>query len=502
MMGLPASKGHFSYKLIAPKSPFVKLNEAKIEARTQEVGRAMLLEMERTQPSPFNRLKDFLIDFGTASDGRKAKILRVFLGLTPDTFKIKLLEFLVVVPSLKTSWHIFTKLLDIFKSNEQLKFLIIVSFIPFFTYLPFVPYTFYSLYRLFILFSIKFVATRFMVKKDPLELIKKVKKLKREGAVVTIDVLGEDITSKNESDEMVKVYVSLLETLHEAGTETPNVSVKLTGLSPNFSPLTEEGLAEAEENLKKILRVAIQVKGFVYIDMEEHKLKDATLKLYKKVLEDPEFKEFHHLGIVFQAYLKETKKDVESLLQWSREQNRTTPIRLVKGAYWDQEIKWAKEGGYAPPVIIGKHNTDANYEAIAQMLLTDIAQSQKQGQKPAILPAFATHSARTAAKVISMLEIFDIDRATKQKIEFQVLYGMGEKIRRAITKRGYQVRVYIPFGELIPGTAYLVRRIIENTTNEGFIAQSKGKLTSAKIKDLLRDPRRIPFVPDLTSISL
>jgi len=201
-------------------------------------------------------------------------------------------------------------------------------------------------------------------------------------------------------------------------------------------------------------------------------------------LEEAPFKNFSGLGLVLQSYLKDCEADLESFLTWSRGQQRILPLRLVKGAYWDQENIWARqEDRKEIPVFSEKWQTDAHFEQLSQRILEELALAQQAGRKPSIAPAFGTHNARSIAKIIALAETLSLP---KTQIEFQTLYGMGKPIWQTLVAMGFPVRVYTPYGPLIPGMAYLVRRVLENTANESFLRQSEG--LSLDVACLLQNP--------------
>jgi RHH-type proline utilization regulon transcriptional repressor/proline dehydrogenase/delta 1-pyrroline-5-carboxylate dehydrogenase len=162
------------------------------------------------------------------------------------------------------------------------------------------------------------------------------------------------------------------------------------------------------------------------------------------------------------------------MLKWAQQNRRRFTIRLVKGAYWDFEKVIAAQRTWEIPVYTSKPETDANYERIALLIL----QNQKH-----VYPAFASHNVRTISHAATSARLLGLNPG---EYEFQMLYGMATPIRRALVKLGYRVREYCPIGELVPGMAYLVRRLLENTSNEGFLrARFNAKISAA---ELLRDP--------------
>ena len=208
--------------------------------------------------------------------------------------------------------------------------------------------------------------------------------------------------------------------------------------------------------------------------MEHHGIKDLTLALYRSLMEEPEFSNYPHTGIVIQAYLRESEKDLEQMIGWAARGDFHFTIRLVKGAYWDQELIVASQKNWPSPVFTDKSETDANFERLAGIIL------ENRGR---IKLACASHNIRSIAAVVETAKEVG---ATGEDLEFQVLYGMGQPVRSALRKAGLHVRVYCPVGEMLQGMSYLVRRLLENTANESFLMQAFSQKLPRE--DLLSNP--------------
>jgi RHH-type proline utilization regulon transcriptional repressor/proline dehydrogenase/delta 1-pyrroline-5-carboxylate dehydrogenase len=206
--------------------------------------------------------------------------------------------------------------------------------------------------------------------------------------------------------------------------------------------------------------------------MEHYGLKQLTVDLFKQLEE--EFSGYSQLGLVIQAYLRDSLADAEELLKWSRSTGRNFTIRLVKGAYWDFEKVIAAQRTWKVPVYLAKPETDANYERITRLVLEN---------HETVYPAFASHNVRSIAHAMVYAEKLGLRAGD---YEFQMLYGMATPVRRALVELGHRVREYCPIGKLVPGMAYLVRRLLENTSNEGFLRAKFSANTS--ITRLLEDP--------------
>ena len=187
-------------------------------------------------------------------------------------------------------------------------------------------------------------------------------------------------------------------------------------------------------------------------------------------MERPELNGYPHLGFALQAYLRDSYQDAERMLDWAARNGHRFTVRLVKGAYWDYEKVIAGQRAWPVPVYLCKSETDANYERVTRLLLEHPAH---------VYPALATHNVRTIAHALVYGEKLGLKPGD---VEFQMLYGMATPIRRALVRLGRRVREYCPVGELVPGMAYLVRRLLENTSNEGFLrAKFSGHASMAKL---------------------
>ncbi len=321
------------------------------------------------------------------------------------------------------------------------------------------------------------MAHLFIVGATPQSALKPLRKMRRDGYAFTADLLGEACVSEVESKEYLDRYIELLDTLGKnmpgwkesepivpghRGEEAPiNISVKLSALYSQAKPLnTRRSVKILEERLGTILKKAVSLGAFVYVDMEDCSMTSITIDAFRNLLSSNEFKSYDRCGIVLQAYLRRTEKDLCDLIEWSKKRGARTAVRLVKGAYWDSESIVAKLNGWPVPVWQKKENSDANYEKLSRILLES---------SDTILPAFASHNVRSLSHAVKLAENMGVPNTD---FEIQTLYGMGDPIKRAFAERGYLVREYSPIGELLPGMAYFVRRLLENTSNEGFLRLS------------------------------
>jgi len=317
------------------------------------------------------------------------------------------------------------------------------------------------------------MARQFVIGTEPEEVAREVGELWLRGTSATVDLLGEHTHSESEADVYAARLAGLVEALGPASRTWPSgdilerdelgavprasVSVKVSALSSAFTPLTaQEGVERAAHRLLPVLRRASDLGVSVWFDMERFDEKELTQQLFRRVLAVPGM-EGLHAGIVVQAYLRDSARDLEALAAWARGRRTPVSVRLVKGAYWDSETVEAAAKGWASPVFEHKDETDSNFERLARLLLE---------YRGTLRAAFATHNLRSlAAAVVDAREMGIADR----DYEIQLLYGMAEPVHEAIRRSGFRLRVYAPVGDLVPGMAYLVRRLLENTSNESFV---------------------------------
>jgi RHH-type proline utilization regulon transcriptional repressor/proline dehydrogenase/delta 1-pyrroline-5-carboxylate dehydrogenase len=240
-----------------------------------------------------------------------------------------------------------------------------------------------------------------------------------------------------------------------------NVSLKLSALYSQFRPIDPVGTAEAvKKRLRPILKRARKNMAYVHIDMEQYDYKDLTLEIFKDVLMEDEFREFPDVGIVIQAYLPDAEKDLHGLREFVAERGTPITVRLVKGAYWDYETVMCDQKNWPVPVFEEKWQSDDNFERLSRFLLENYE---------SLRPAFASHNLRSLANAIAWARKLGVPKGA---YEIQMLYGMGIDHAELFREQGHRVRIYTPFGELIPGMAYLVRRLLENTSNDSFLRHS------------------------------
>ena len=341
------------------------------------------------------------------------------------------------------------------------------------------------------------MAQQFIVGSTPAEAVEGLHRLWRQGSAFTCDLLGEKTVTDAEADRYARRVRTLLDALADATAAWApddhlerddigplprvNLSIKPTALAPHYAPLTREvGLAEAKARLRPLLALARERDAFVYFDMEHYDVKDLTLQLFRDLLDEPDLTQLE-AGVVVQAYLKDSRDDVAELIAWSAARARPITVRLVKGAYWDAETITAAAEGWPAPVFERKEETDANYERCARLL------HDHHGE---VRAAFGSHNLRSLAYAVTYARGKGIPDAG---YELQMLYGMAEPVQAAIRRLGLRLRIYAPVGELVLGMAYLVRRLLENTSNESFV---RHRFAEGRALDELLEPPHVDHIPE------
>src|SRR5438132_1018753 len=332
------------------------------------------------------------------------------------------------------------------------------------------------------------MARQFIAGRNPDDVMKTLRKKRRQKIGFTVDLLGEAVVSEEEANEYATRCQELLEHLaRETRRWTDplgknaelfpvvNVSVKISALYSQMNPADPaDAIAHLAPKLRPILRRAKELGAFINFDMERYAHKNATLELFPTLFTQQEFKDWPHAGIVIQAYLRDSEADLRHLIDWGRARGTRFAVRLVKGAYWDYETIKSRQNGWDCPVYFQKPESDVNFETLTRLLLEN---------ESIVTAAFGSHNVRSIAHAQALADELGIDRS---RFEFQLLYGMAGPIKRALVEMGYRVREYCPVGELLPGMSYLVRRLLENTSNEGFLRAKFAENISEQ--ELLRDP--------------
>jgi proline dehydrogenase len=340
--------------------------------------------------------------------------------------------------------------------------------------------------------GVRHMAHRFIVGETPAGAVSVLRRLWTGGIASSVDLLGEATVTEAEADAYAERCADALRSLSAATGRWPerpdlerdangtlprtNVSVKISALTPLLRPDAPElGERDAARRLRPLLREAKALGAHIHIDMESLDSREAVLELVLALLAEDEFRDGPSTGIVLQAYMRDSPEQLDQILDWAGAQSRTVPpvIRLVKGAYWDHEIAEAGQHGWPVPVFEAKADSDRNFEGLTTRLLA---------ARPTVRVAVASHNLRSVAHAIASNRL---SGAADTELELQVLRGLGDDLQDALAARGFRVRTYCPVGDLVAGMAYLVRRLLENTSNDSFLSQAR---QGASLPELLAAP--------------
>lgn len=310
--------------------------------------------------------------------------------------------------------------------------------------------------------AMKVMGHQFVLGRSIAEAQKNGRSMRDKGFTYSYDMLGEAALTTADANKYFKDYLMAIEAVgrDQYGQDTspaPSVSIKLSALHPRYEVANEERvLTELYDTLQQLLRRAVELDVAITIDAEEADRLELSLKLFEKVYRSELVKGWGKFGLVVQAYSKRALPVLVWLNRLAKEQGDLIPLRLVKGAYWDSEIKWSQQAGYDNyPVYTRKEATDVAYLACARFLLSENVRGN-------IFPQFASHNAQTVTSIAVM--------AQHKDYEFQRLHGMGDSLYNHVMDIHKQsVRIYAPVGshkDLLP---YLVRRLLENGANSSFV---------------------------------
>jgi len=447
--------------------------ELRVEALTQQIGRHFWKHLERRSPSLLERRwwDDRILAW----------------AMTDESVKVQMFRFIDVLPTLRDRGAITRHLQEYFDEVR--------------THLPTaarlaldVSHPDSVLGRALAMTARRNalrMAKRFIAGTEVEEVLLTVARLRKQGFAFTLDLLGEAIVSEEEAEAYQQAYLTLLTGLAPVVNDWPenvlldrdqsgalprvNVSLKLSALYSQFNPIDPVGtMTGVKARLRPILRCAREQGAYVHIDMEQYAYKDLTLAIFKDVLLEKEFRDFADVGVVIQAYLPDSGRDLADLRSWAEQRGTPVWVRLVKGAYWDYETVIARARNWPIPVYQRKWESDDNYERQSRYLLENCRW---------LKPALGSHNLRSLSHAIAWARELGVP---SDAYEIQMLYGMGTEQARLLAENGHRVRIYTPFGQLIPGMAYLVRRLLENTSNDSFLRASFAEHVS--IEELLMKP--------------
>lgn len=341
------------------------------------------------------------------------------------------------------------------------------------------------------------MAGNFIAGTDAADALPTLRKLWNDGIAFSVDLLGEACVSRDEADLYQQKYLDLVENLvgeasawkpddrlekdHLGSIPRVNVSIKVSSLCGQFDPIAPEAsIADLMSRLAPVLEAARRNGVLINFDMEQAEFKDLTLEAFTHACDAHEFE----AGLAMQAYLKSGVDDARRIADWAVRTGRVVTVRLVKGAYWDYETIHAEQMGWPCPVWNEKWETDRCFERMVEVLLDACPRAAGQG---GVKLALGSHNVRSIAAALAALEKRSLPRGA---IELQMLHGMADQIKAAGREMGLRVREYVPVGEMIPGMAYLVRRLLENTSNESWL--KAGFMDNADPDALLAPPAPRP----------
>ena len=330
-----------------------------------------------------------------------------------------------------------------------------------------------------ILQAMKIMGGQYVLGRTIEEAFRKGRAANRPGTRFSFDMLGEGARTSRDAQRYFDAYAKAILVLADANTEgdithADGISIKLSALHPRYAfSQYDRVISELLPRVRQLATMAKTGGLSLTIDAEESERLDISLDLFEALARDPDLAAWDGLGLVLQAYQKRAAATCDWLIALARETDRRLMVRLVKGAYWDREIKHAQELGLPDyPVFTRKCNTDLSYQICATKLL---------GAAGAVFPQFATHNAHTVSMIKALSQ-------GNTNFEFQRLHGMGQLLYAQLSKSDAStpIRVYAPVGnhkDLLP---YLVRRLLENGANSSFVNRFLDANVSAT--DLNRDP--------------
>ncbi len=445
---------------------------AAVENRTQAIGRELLALVRQQRDSVFSARfwQDALIDWAMRDEKFKVQMFRfvdVFPMLsTPEQVHAHLVEYLTqpgvtLPPGLSTA----------IKAGALAKGMATKT----------------------VTSQITAMAGKFIAGVDAAEALPKLVELRKQGVAFSVDLLGEACVSFEEAEAYRDRYLDLVNTLSGEVAKWPandlldrdhlgpipraNVSIKISSLYPRTDPIDFDHTVERlVDGLSPILEAAARQNVLINFDMEQQSLKDVTLELFMRCCEKYDFV----AGLAMQAYLRSGDEDARRIIEWSKRTGRQVTVRLVKGAYWDYETIHAQQMHWPTPVWSRKPDTDACFERMSQQFIDAMPTRPDEG---GVKLALGSHNIRSMAVALALAEKRGLP---PEALEFQMLHGMAGPLKAATIARGLRLREYVPVGQMIPGMAYLVRRLLENTSNESWLRA--GLRDQADDEVLLRSP--------------
>jgi RHH-type proline utilization regulon transcriptional repressor/proline dehydrogenase/delta 1-pyrroline-5-carboxylate dehydrogenase len=456
-------------------STAIVMPEENIEADILDLGREIFQTIGKNSPSAFN--KNFWA----------AKMMA--WSMTQPDLKTNLFRLVDVLPALKSRQAV-VEHVALYLQDALVKLHPILGW-----GLKGKPKSLRALIVNFaVLKGVRQMAGQFIAGESPQSALKELKRIRSQNLAMTVDLLGEYSVSEKEALAYLDRYRDCLTTFGDTMPKWKNakpiiaghpgesspvcISVKLSALYSQCSPLNmKKSVAVLSDRLSQIVDLASQNGALLYVDAEDTANNPIIYETFREVFLDPRYRSFPYPGIVVQGYTKDSLDRINWLVSLARERKNPLAVRLVKGAYWDNETISAKQQSWESPLFSKKRETDANYEMLSRVMLDNVDH---------LLPAFGSHNVRSLSHACCYAKSRGV---SEKQFELQMLYGMAEPIARAFSAKGYLVRLYVPLGELIPGMGYLVRRLLENTSNESFLRHTF--FDQKSVDELLENPANV-----------
>ncbi len=449
---------------------------AAIEEETQSLGRHLFANLSETRPRIWNR--------------RWWDDRMMAWSMQDESLKVQLFRFVDVLPMLGSADSVTEHLHEYLATvQDKLPMAVRVAL----GVARRTPFTRAAVARAARLSAQDF-ARRFIAGENARQVLRAARQERKLRRGFTLDILGEAVISEREVEKYFRAYLDLLEAITPDVGSWPadsllddddrgpiprvNLSIKLSALDSQFDALDHRGTTERAGNrLKELFRAARKLGAFINVDMESYDKKDLTLHIFQSVLGDPEFSDWADVGIVIQCYLSDAFADLRELRDWAMTRGAPVWVRLVKGAYWDYETIKAKANGWPIPVFQKKWQSDESFERCTRFVLQHSAH---------LRCALGSHNLRSLAHGIATARHLGLP---PNAYELQMLYGMADAEKQALVDLGHRLRIYMPYGDLIPGMAYLVRRLLENTSNDSFLRA--GFVEKIPPEELLKSPAEV-----------
>ncbi|RJQ08192.1 MAG: aldehyde dehydrogenase family protein [Dehalococcoidia bacterium] len=434
-----------------------------IEARTQAIGRALLQEMERYRPRVDEQVEDWLLTHAVADERFRTRLLR-FLDVlaafdapgAADEVQALFHEYFADhFPGIPRPLRWLVRL----ARNEQLP----------------APVVAQASRRAAQVFARRFITVPGEAGVHPL-----VESLAKASRVPSFDLLGEAVLSGAEAEAYEARYLALIADLarepsarsRTAGRQPAlQVSVKLSSLTHHFSAVDPHGsVGRVRPRLLRIAEAAHAAGIGLAVDAEQYETRDVVWAAFREVFgRGSPLGQWEDAGLVVQAYLRDAEAHAAEVVAWASERGSPFQVRLVKGAYWDYETAVAAANRWSPPVFQVKDATDRSFDRCVERLLD---------AHDSLHVAIASHNPRSHAYARALAEARGLPAGA---IEHQTLHRTSEAMSRALTAQGWPARDYVPVGELLPGMAYLVRRILENSSQAGFLTRSRQQVSPEEL---------------------